>query len=397
MTLNKKPPETPGRFTYVLADHLGSGSILLNSAGTKLIGESFSAYGYRRTSGTWSGQLSASSSDYSTIASTTRRGFTDGFHEMLDNLDLIHMNGRVYDPVIGRFLSTDPVVAMAGNSQSLNPYSYVQTRPLTLTDPTGMVASTVKPGMPCIDNCTGPRRDLPSTIFANMYGGMTTGAAPGFQLMAPTGWGGWGSVGAGAFALASVGDAQAAADATAAARGNGQTVTLVVGPLTPVSTSEKQPPSLDAVCTPDQAAEWLVAGIAAMGEQMDLTQSVLETLSAAGQQGVDLSAWREGFASLGNAAGRLGIAAVGVEVVVDLVQVANAASSGSWAAAAAPMADAQFHGIDYVITDALVGAAPETFGVTGAAAIGYKLIGGSKPFYNGVQGVQIPNNFFPVH
>jgi hypothetical protein len=49
------------------------------------------------------------------------------------------MNGRVYDPVIGRFLSTDPMVSQGGNSQSLNPYAYVQNRPLTLTDPTGLV------------------------------------------------------------------------------------------------------------------------------------------------------------------------------------------------------------------------------------------------------------------
>jgi hypothetical protein len=48
------------------------------------------------------------------------------------------MNGRVYDPVIGRFLSTDPLVSVAGSSQSLNPYSYVQNRPLALTDPTGL-------------------------------------------------------------------------------------------------------------------------------------------------------------------------------------------------------------------------------------------------------------------
>jgi RHS repeat-associated protein len=111
--------------TYVTADHLGSGNLLINSAGTTLINESYSAYGYRRSSN-WSGPLSTGSADYTTISSTTRRGYTDAFHEMLDNVGLIHMNGRVYDPVIGRFLSTDPLVSVAGSSQSINPYSYVQ-------------------------------------------------------------------------------------------------------------------------------------------------------------------------------------------------------------------------------------------------------------------------------
>lgn len=38
----------------------------------------------------------------------TDRGYTN--HEHLDGLDLIHMNGRVYDPAIGRFISADPKV-----------------------------------------------------------------------------------------------------------------------------------------------------------------------------------------------------------------------------------------------------------------------------------------------
>lgn len=123
--------------TYITADHLGSGNVFLTSSGAASINESYSAYGYRRSSN-WSGPLSTTSSDYTTIASTTRRGYTDAFHEMLDNLSLIHMNGRVYDPVIGRFLSPDPVVTQVGDSQRGNPYSYVENRALTMTDPTGL-------------------------------------------------------------------------------------------------------------------------------------------------------------------------------------------------------------------------------------------------------------------
>jgi RHS repeat-associated protein len=38
----------------------------------------------------------------------TPRGFTG--HEHLDNVGLIHMNGRVYDQEIARFVSTDPLI-----------------------------------------------------------------------------------------------------------------------------------------------------------------------------------------------------------------------------------------------------------------------------------------------
>lgn len=49
----------------------------------------------------------------------------------------IHMNGRAYDYNLGRFLSVDPFVQAPGNSQSMNPYSYIMNNPLAGTDPTG--------------------------------------------------------------------------------------------------------------------------------------------------------------------------------------------------------------------------------------------------------------------
>ena len=69
----------------------------------------------------------------------TRQGHTG--HEMLDG-GLTHMNGRLYDPLISRFVSADPVVQAPYNLQSLNRYSYVFNNPLGYTDPTGFSAWT---------------------------------------------------------------------------------------------------------------------------------------------------------------------------------------------------------------------------------------------------------------
>ena len=66
---------------------------------------------------------------------TGRQGFTG--HEMLDNVGLIHMNGRVYDPDVGLFISADPIVKAPTFTQSYNRYSYVWNNPLSLTDPSG--------------------------------------------------------------------------------------------------------------------------------------------------------------------------------------------------------------------------------------------------------------------
>ena len=65
----------------------------------------------------------------------TPRGFTG--HEHLDNLGLIHMNGRVYDPVLGKFLSADPIVQFPETTQGFNRYTYAANNPLSFTDPSG--------------------------------------------------------------------------------------------------------------------------------------------------------------------------------------------------------------------------------------------------------------------
>ena len=65
----------------------------------------------------------------------TPRGFTG--HEHLDDFQLVHMNGRVYDPSLGRFMSADPFVQFAESTQGLNRYSYVNNNPLSFTDPSG--------------------------------------------------------------------------------------------------------------------------------------------------------------------------------------------------------------------------------------------------------------------
>jgi RHS repeat-associated protein len=121
---------------YLHYDHLGSLSVVTNEAGAVVLQLSYDALGKRRGATAWSGAPAAG--NWTSIAAITHRGFT--FHEQLDNVDLIHMNGRVYDPNIGRFISADPFVQAPLMSQSLNRYSYVMNNPLSLVDPSGYSA-----------------------------------------------------------------------------------------------------------------------------------------------------------------------------------------------------------------------------------------------------------------
>ncbi len=65
------------------------------------------------------------------------RGYTG--HQHLDAFGLINMNGRMYDPILGRFLSPDNYVQAPDYTQNFNRYSYVLNNPLKYTDPSGEV------------------------------------------------------------------------------------------------------------------------------------------------------------------------------------------------------------------------------------------------------------------
>jgi RHS repeat-associated protein len=120
--------------SYMLEDHQGGASAIASSAGTADVNESFSAFGTRRNPTTWTGP--PTTSDLNTIASLSRQGYT--FQTALgQSMGLNHMNGRVEDAILGRFLSPDPHIPDPTNAQSYNRYSYVRNNPLTRVDPTG--------------------------------------------------------------------------------------------------------------------------------------------------------------------------------------------------------------------------------------------------------------------
>ena len=118
---------------YIHHDHLGSLDVVTNEAGLIVAEMSFDAWGQRRDPTTWA-SLSAPALQ-SFASSATDRGYTA--HEMLDSVGLIHMNGRVYDARLGRFLQADPFVQNAGDTQLYNRYSYLRNNPLNATDPSG--------------------------------------------------------------------------------------------------------------------------------------------------------------------------------------------------------------------------------------------------------------------
>ncbi len=123
---------------YLHLDRLGSLDSVTTDTGVEdpTDAHGYDAFGkprprdWQTTADSTSWQMQQGSGNYG-----LERGFTG--HEHLDSLFLIHMNGRMYDYRLGRFLSVDPIISNPANSQSLNPYSYIGNNPLSGTDPTG--------------------------------------------------------------------------------------------------------------------------------------------------------------------------------------------------------------------------------------------------------------------
>ncbi len=159
---------------YLHRDHLGSVTSITGDGGVELQAMAFEPYGARRNSD-WLSTIGSTEMQavLDSSASRTSRGYTG--HEHLDRTGFIHMNGRVYDPFLGRFLSPDPLVVSPTNSQSWNRYSYVSNSPLSFTDPSGYISEILVTG-------SGPEEGEGGEIYINIstMGRLGVGSNIGF-------------------------------------------------------------------------------------------------------------------------------------------------------------------------------------------------------------------------
>jgi RHS repeat-associated protein len=127
------PSADPTHIQYWHKDHLGSVVLVTNANGAVAERTSFDAWGARlRGDG-----FNFAANDPARNPAHGDRGYTG--HEHLDELGVIHMNGRIYDPILGRFFSPDPFIQAPDMLANYNRYSYVLNRPMSMTDPSGEI------------------------------------------------------------------------------------------------------------------------------------------------------------------------------------------------------------------------------------------------------------------
>lgn len=132
---------------YFHKDHLGSSTVMTDASGEEVEATEYWPFGNQRN------HNGAEVSDYK---------FTD--QELDAESGLYNYNARLYDPVLGRFISPDTIVQDPYDPQTLNRYSYARNNPLIYTDPSGHIFG--------IDNLIG-------AVVGAVIGGVTSAVTGG--------------------------------------------------------------------------------------------------------------------------------------------------------------------------------------------------------------------------
>lgn len=143
--------ESSGSFKFLHKDYLGTILAVSDETGNALERRHFDAWGIL-THGTMN---------------VIDRGYTS--HEHLAGVGLIHMNGRLYDPLLRRFLNADENIQDPTNTQNYNKYGYVMNNPLMYNDPNGEFIFAIFAALPIFWGTVATAAVIGAAIGAIMY------------------------------------------------------------------------------------------------------------------------------------------------------------------------------------------------------------------------------------
>lgn len=158
-------------FHFLHRDYLGSIMAVTAPNGTVKEQRQFGAWG---TVDKYSASGGVTAFNHSALID---RGYTG--HEHFFEVALIHMNGRMYDPQLARFLSPDNYVQDPFNTQNYNRYGYVLNNPLRYTDPSGELAWFIPVIIGAVIGAT-TQAIRPGANFGKILGGAIIGAVAGY-------------------------------------------------------------------------------------------------------------------------------------------------------------------------------------------------------------------------
>lgn len=134
VVLSKSSKNSVLNYEVLHSDSQGSTVTVTDGAGALVSHSLYDAWGQQSS-------IFVGSTSQLFVQSLQRRGYTG--HENVDGMGIIHMNGRIYDPLLARFVQADPMLQFAQYTQGYNRYAYVPNNPMTYTDPSGYLLKWV--------------------------------------------------------------------------------------------------------------------------------------------------------------------------------------------------------------------------------------------------------------
>ncbi|AQW93062.1 RHS repeat-associated core domain-containing protein [Elizabethkingia anophelis] len=127
--------QSSGSYKFLHKDYLGSILAVSDEEGNLIEERHFDAWGQFTHLKIKNGSVNTSQSQILNSHLIVDRGYTS--HEHFMSVGIIHMNGRLYDPLLRRFLNADENIQNPYNTQNYNKYGYVINNPLMYKDPNG--------------------------------------------------------------------------------------------------------------------------------------------------------------------------------------------------------------------------------------------------------------------
>ena len=159
--------EEKGSYKFLHKDYLGSILAISDEEGNKLEQRHYDAWGNLTHLQIGNGEVITDPEQIAKAQLLLDRGYTS--HEHLWEVGIIHMNGRLYDPLLRRFLNADENIQDPHNTQNYNKYGYVFNNPLMYNDPSGEFVFAIFAALPVFWGTVATAAVIGAGISAGMY------------------------------------------------------------------------------------------------------------------------------------------------------------------------------------------------------------------------------------
>ena len=159
--------DSEGSYKFLHKDYLGSILAISDEKGDKLEQRHYDAWGNLTHLQIRDNEIISDPDKIEKKILLIDRGYTS--HEHFQEVGIIHMNGRLYDPLLRRFLNADENIQDPYNTQNYNKYGYVLNNPLMYNDPSGEFVFAIFAALPAFWGAAATAAVIGATVGLASY------------------------------------------------------------------------------------------------------------------------------------------------------------------------------------------------------------------------------------